>query len=695
MSMTKSIDIEGTTYQVIKQLGQGGQGAVSLVESDGQRYAAKKILLHDENESGKKGKENQGRNNRFREEVEYCKKFHSRNVIKIIAVEEEVITTGKQKGRRQLQYVMPYFGSTLRDWIRESVSLEQRFDLLSQLYDAVSVIHGDGVVHRDIKPENILVDSNGSQLVLADFGIARIDDSVETMTMELLANRAYFAPEQMKGKDQKEVGPAADIFALGLITNELFTLSIPRGSIFRRISDVHPLLSELDALVERMTDRDPSKRNLIASAESELKRIACIHSSSLEDVENCLRTKCAKGWESQLAKVKRDTLNREIAEGVLNPVGQQEMNDHAASNLISNEGSQTLASDENTKWAFYQLHRLVEGGCEEYSCEKVLHSPSEEALRSIEDEIYRQAAEEVLLASRLLQTLSVEEWGSYNPDYHRNIRFSPNENLLHAAQSVCFLEACRSKFNYEATVYHSVSGPKRQSTYDEGPSEEQKMQLDAWLSKRPFSLKQIATDEKIHGKIRKYFISCGGYHCTELLKTMETIDPPWGLFSSAASAICLAYGIAVHLMAIVNPHEDPRIRMDEFDLWEFVELSDVTDWPIEVFLEENKQARDLRFGPSLDADGAKKILENLVTQYLGVNFEIRDSKAVVNFADSEQYDRFCHTAREKAKGHYIFEGDVIGVLVPAFSGGGLIQHIWSLGFDVKHTLAIVLGLREI
>lgn len=315
----------------------------------------------------------------------------------------------------------------------------------------------------------------------------------------------------------------------------------------------------------------------------------------------------------------------------------------------------------------------------------------------MEEGIYKQAAREVVLANKLLKTLSIGEWKSINPNYHHNIRFCPGENLLHAAQSICFLEICRNKFKYELSVYRSVSGSDRQSTYDSRPTEEQRKRLDAWLSKRQFSLDPIANSKTVHGMIRKYFISCGDYHCAELLKAMESIRKLWNSFSTEESAIWLAYSMAIHLVPVANPQEDIRelLVSFDFDLLDFIELSDVIDWPLEAFLGKNEQARDLALESSLDTNGAMEILESLKEQFGGVNFEIRDSTAVVNFVDPRQYSQFRREAREKAKGNYAFEGDVIDILVPVFSGDGLAQHVWSLGFDVKHTLAMVLGLRKI
>ena len=118
-------------------------------------------------------------------------------------------------------------------------------------------------VHRDLKPENILYDDQGKTLVLADFGIARFKEdalktAVETDAHERLANFAYAAPEQrLPGMT---VDSRADIYALGLILNEMFTGQIPQGAGIRTIGAVAPEFGYLDRLVELMIQQQPENR---------------------------------------------------------------------------------------------------------------------------------------------------------------------------------------------------------------------------------------------------------------------------------------------------------------------------------------------------------------------------------------------------------------------------------------------------
>ena len=93
-------------------------------------------------------------------------------------------------------------------------------DLGSRLADALAHVHERGVVHRDIKPSNVFLDEDG-QPFLGDFGIALLAGQTRlTSYQEIVGTPAYLAPEQVRGNI---IGPAADIYALGLVLIECLT----------------------------------------------------------------------------------------------------------------------------------------------------------------------------------------------------------------------------------------------------------------------------------------------------------------------------------------------------------------------------------------------------------------------------------------------------------------------------------------
>jgi serine/threonine protein kinase len=121
----------------------------------------------------------------------------------------------------------PYFvmreitGGTLRQRMREPLPPRFVARIGSQIAAVLDHVHDLGVVHRDIKPSNILIDDDEKQAYLADFGLALVAEVTRVTTSGVLVGTAgYLSPEQVRGSD---VGPAADVYALGLVLLECLT----------------------------------------------------------------------------------------------------------------------------------------------------------------------------------------------------------------------------------------------------------------------------------------------------------------------------------------------------------------------------------------------------------------------------------------------------------------------------------------
>jgi hypothetical protein len=105
--------------------------------------------------------------------------------------------------------------------------------IVLKLAKALDAAHSSGVIHRDLKPANIMIDAH-QEPILMDFGLARRtnnDDSRLTQSGLVMGSPAYMSPEQVEG-DIEKIGPACDIYSLGIVFYELLTGAVPfRGSI--------------------------------------------------------------------------------------------------------------------------------------------------------------------------------------------------------------------------------------------------------------------------------------------------------------------------------------------------------------------------------------------------------------------------------------------------------------------------------
>ena len=158
--------------------------------------------------------------------------------------------------------VSPLASRTLDDRIKKRMSFETAFELTSELLDATSYAHENGVIHCDIKPENILLfrDSRTKTdtLRLTDFGIAKV--AQRTINGSGTGTIGYMAPEQAMGKPSKR----SDVFSIGLIAYRMlsshwpeypFDWPFPGSAAIRK--KVHP---SLIAIIQKSVAIKPRER---------------------------------------------------------------------------------------------------------------------------------------------------------------------------------------------------------------------------------------------------------------------------------------------------------------------------------------------------------------------------------------------------------------------------------------------------
>ena len=237
-------------YKAARRMGEGGSGTVFEAIDDGGVHVAVKVL-----DPSKASKQNL---KRFKNEILFGSTPRHDNIVRVL--DYGLTSVAKEE---TLFYVMPLYPATLRDLLKRGAAADEVLPLYATLLDGVEAAHLHGVVHRDLKPENILHDVARKSLVVADFGIAHFEQEelytlVETRPNARLANFLYAAPEQ-RTRGQA-VNKAADIYALGLMLNELFTGNVPQGTGYKQVANVNSAFGYLDTVVDVMIRHSPGDR---------------------------------------------------------------------------------------------------------------------------------------------------------------------------------------------------------------------------------------------------------------------------------------------------------------------------------------------------------------------------------------------------------------------------------------------------
>jgi serine/threonine protein kinase len=201
-------------YEIIAELGRGGMGVVYQARQLGlKRLCALKMILA----AGHAGPSDLAR---FTTEAEALARLQHPNIVSIYEI-------GTHQGKPFFSMEYCPGGSLDRKLNHKPLDPRQAARLVRTLAEAMHAAHRANIIHRDLKPANVLLASPGresGELIpkITDFGLAKkLDDSSQTQTGAIMGTPSYMAPEQASG--QKNIGPAADIYALGAILYECLT----------------------------------------------------------------------------------------------------------------------------------------------------------------------------------------------------------------------------------------------------------------------------------------------------------------------------------------------------------------------------------------------------------------------------------------------------------------------------------------
>ena len=216
---------EGTTlagrYRIVRQLGQGGMGAVYLVDHVNTEQQLALKLLHPSIVKDEVAL------TRFRREARAPAKIGSEHVVQVTDAD-----VAPELGGVPFMVMEWLRGSDLEALVQARGALPKGevVALLRQAARALDKAHALGIVHRDLKPENIFLTSreDGSSLVkILDFGIAKLTKGdgdaaglKATGTGQIFGTPFYMSPEQIKGEIER-IAPPTDVWALGIIAYRL------------------------------------------------------------------------------------------------------------------------------------------------------------------------------------------------------------------------------------------------------------------------------------------------------------------------------------------------------------------------------------------------------------------------------------------------------------------------------------------
>ena len=199
-------------YQVIEQIGRGGMAVVYKAYHPAlQRYVAIKVLPEELSRDSWFVE-------RFQREARSAANLNHPNIVIVYDV-------GETRGAHFI--VMEFVeGPSLTRLLKQRGALPPRrvASIITQIGSALDYAHQRGFVHRDIKPGNILIAADGTAR-LTDFGIVKPSEGTRlTRTGSLLGTPAYMSPEQAKDAG---IGPATDIYSLGIVAYELLSGGVP------------------------------------------------------------------------------------------------------------------------------------------------------------------------------------------------------------------------------------------------------------------------------------------------------------------------------------------------------------------------------------------------------------------------------------------------------------------------------------
>jgi serine/threonine protein kinase len=272
-------DVAVPGYDIIGELGRGAMGVVYKARQIKlNRIVALKMVLDPQHANPKEL-------GRFMVEAQAVAAIRHPNVV-------QVYDSGEVDGRPYLAMEC-IAGGSLVTHLRTTGPLAPlaAAELMMKIARGVQAAHESGIVHRDLKPHNVLLDppppgappGTWGEPKVTDFGLAKRGGASDlTQTGAVMGTPAYMAPEQARG-ESKNVGPVADVYALGIILYECLTGTVPFTgddvwSVIRQVMSTEPeavsrrapdVPRDLELICRKCLEKEPTERYTTAAALAE------------------------------------------------------------------------------------------------------------------------------------------------------------------------------------------------------------------------------------------------------------------------------------------------------------------------------------------------------------------------------------------------------------------------------------------
>ena len=198
-------------YEILEKIGTGGMAVVyKALDHRLNRFVAIKILKAD-----------------LAQDPDLRRRFHAESQAVAMLSHPNIVSVYDVNHSGGVDYIVMELieGITLKQYINRKgiLNWKEALHFTTQIVKALEHAHSRGIIHRDIKPHNIMLLKDGNVKV-ADFGIARLLTTQNTLTKQTLGSVHYISPEQAKGD---AADTRSDLYSVGVVMYEMLTSRLP------------------------------------------------------------------------------------------------------------------------------------------------------------------------------------------------------------------------------------------------------------------------------------------------------------------------------------------------------------------------------------------------------------------------------------------------------------------------------------